>query len=35
MILIAVNALNNSPDRVPKTNAAQIPGLAFFEQMLL
>ena len=35
MTLIAVKALNNRPDKVPKTNAGQIAGLAVFKQILL
>ena len=35
MMLIAVNALNNRPDSVPKTNAGQIAGLVVFEEILL
>ena len=35
MTLIAVKALNNRPDRVPKTNAGQIAGWVVFEQILL
>jgi len=34
MTVSAVNALNNMPDRMPKTNAGQMFGLGLFEQTL-